>query len=174
MPTKPLYDVGYISSTDRQVIEYNKGDASKKYSIKCLRCENVIQSCAEAVRSPCKKCSYSKSGDQQDLRKQIYYKYKYNADLRRLLFDIDYEHFCKMISSDCFYCGCKPSSVWKSNRKTNNQIIYNGIDRVENSIGYNHDNCVPCCTFCNRFKKDMSLDTFKKFVRLWSERSSKW
>jgi 5-methylcytosine-specific restriction endonuclease McrA len=29
-----------------------------------------------------------------------------------------------------------------------------GIDRVDNSIGYTPDNCVPCCTQCNRIKLD--------------------
>lgn len=36
----------------------------------------------------------------------------------------------------------------------------NGIDRVDNSLGYVADNCVPCCEACNRAKLQMSSTDF--------------
>ena len=31
-----------------------------------------------------------------------------------------------------------------------------GIDRIDSSIGYVVENCVPCCTLCNRMKSNLS------------------
>jgi hypothetical protein len=36
-------------------------------------------------------------------------------------------------------------------------IIVNGIDRVDNSIGYIKSNSVTCCSQCNFAKNDISL-----------------
>jgi hypothetical protein len=42
--------------------------------------------------------------------------------------------------------------------------IYNGVDRVNNSLGYTKDNCKPCCKMCNKMKGTMSLEEFKSFI----------
>ena len=47
----------------------------------------------------------------------------------------------------CWYCGSMP-------------IPRNGIDRQDNSKGYEIGNCVPCCTKCNLLKSDMSYEDF--------------
>lgn len=48
-------------------------------------------------------------------------------------------------SSECYLCGRSPAF---------------GIDRVDANIGYEKDNCKPCCTQCNYMKKDWSLQGF--------------
>ena len=35
---------------------------------------------------------------------------------------------------------------------------YNGVDRVDNTIGYNNDNVVPCCKICNNSKATMTIE----------------
>jgi len=42
--------------------------------------------------------------------------------------------------------------------------IYNGIDRVDNSLGYVKENCKSCCFRCNKIKRDMSLEEFEQFL----------
>ncbi len=44
-----------------------------------------------------------------------------------------------------------------------------GIDRVDNSVGYEVDNCVPCCGVCNRMKRDLTKDQFIDHVHKISE-----
>lgn len=45
-------------------------------------------------------------------------------------------------------------------------FVYNGIDRVDNSVGYVLSNCVPCCSTCNRMKGTMSSEEFKEKIKL--------
>lgn len=43
-------------------------------------------------------------------------------------------------------------------------IIYNGIDRQDNSIGYKTENCVPCCKFCNLAKSKFTIKEFQEWI----------
>ena len=57
----------------------------------------------------------------------------------------------KLIIQPCHYCGEKP-------------FDYNGLDRVDNSKGYEIDNVVPCCRYCNSFKLDRTVEEFKAHI----------
>ena len=58
----------------------------------------------------------------------------------------------KTLIQDCFYCGGKPETIHKCNTTSLNIFKYNGIDRLDNKIGYVKTNCVTycktCCVFC--------------------------
>lgn len=41
---------------------------------------------------------------------------------------------------------------------------YNGLDRIDNSVGYTEDNCVPCCAVCNRAKNSMGYNEFIEYL----------
>ena len=56
-----------------------------------------------------------------------------------------------LIYADCYYCGKFPNKV-------------NGIDRVNNSVGYTYDNCVPCCKRCNYLKNKTTQEEFAQWV----------
>jgi hypothetical protein len=49
-------------------------------------------------------------------------------------------------------------------QRLNGVFIGNGVDRVENSLGYSVDNCVACCKICNWMKLTLSVDEFKAHV----------
>jgi hypothetical protein len=66
--------------------------------------------------------------------------------------------------SDCYYCGVTPSQVVRRN-DLNGEFVYNGIDRLDNSIGYTKANSVSCCWRCNRAKFNDDLKDFKEWVR---------
>lgn len=57
----------------------------------------------------------------------------------------------EIMSSPCYYCG------FLANIKIN---IRNGIDRIDNNIGYIKSNCLPACKQCNSAKKQMSINDF--------------
>lgn len=40
------------------------------------------------------------------------------------------------------------------------RYIYNGVDRMNNSLGYINKNCVSCCKICNYMKLEMSISEF--------------
>ena len=98
--------------------------------------------------------------------------YRLGAKKRGLSWELSVEEFVTLTSSDCHYCGRAPFRVQKvSGRKDGgdspgSSYTYNGIDRVDNAIGYELDNCVPCCTECNRAKMDRSYEEFIE----WSNR----
>jgi len=50
------------------------------------------------------------------------------------------------------------------------QFKYNGVDRVDNTVGYTLDNCVSCCKICNNSKATLTLDEWKD----WIERVHKY
>jgi len=62
----------------------------------------------------------------------------------------------------CFYCGVLPHQKLKMNG--NGDLIYNGLDRVDNSKGYTIDNVVPCCGQCNHAKAVLSQERFRKMI----------
>ncbi len=81
--------------------------------------------------------------------KYIFRTYKSHANKRNLLFELSFEEFCKLTNGNCYYCGCKPKQKLKRNSYL---LLYNGIDRLDNSQGYIINNCVSCCGECNSAK----------------------
>lgn len=50
----------------------------------------------------------------------------------------------------CFYCGIIDAEK------------FNGIDRVDSSVGYIFANCVSCCWNCNDLKSNNSLEMLEE------------
>ena len=73
----------------------------------------------------------------------------YGARKRGLAVEIAREDLEEMVGKECFYCGEAPA-----------EGASNGVDRVDNDKGYVPDNCVPCCSPCNRMKMALDPCTF--------------
>lgn len=69
------------------------------------------------------------------------------------------EQYVNLVTSDCHYCGTKPHQKPQGKQMPTN-LFRNGIDRADNNRGYLPDNCVPCCTACNREKRAATVDQF--------------
>lgn len=82
---------------------------------------------------------------------------------RGIDFNLSKDEYRILVESNCFYCGEKPSQV-SSGKSYFGRYIHNGVDRVDSQKGYSVDNCVPCCTVCNRMKLAHSLDFFKNQI----------
>lgn len=94
----------------------------------------------------------------------LFLDYQNGARNRKYSFTLSKSDFETIIKQDCIYCGCKPSK-FKQNSKSSKGIYFNGIDRVNNSKGYETSNCVPCCHICNRAKAGMSQKDFLEWVK---------
>lgn len=95
---------------------------------------------------------------------QLFRTYKDSAKFRGYIFDLSTEQFKIITSSNCFYCGDKPKQRRRNGRlnsKYPSFYTFNGIDRVDNSMGYVETNCVPCCKLCNKMKR---ANTAKEFL----------
>lgn len=92
---------------------------------------------------------------------QLFSEYKTNANKRGLKFFLSKSEFVSFLYNDCFYCGTPPLNCMKKEKVTGKEEHYfNGIDRVNNEIGYVLDNCVTCCKLCNHAKNDLSKEDF--------------
>ena len=93
--------------------------------------------------------------------------YKRAAKLRGLSFNLNRNLFHELITSECYYCGTEPNNCHKPHGK---DIIYQGIDRKDNTKGYTPDNVVPCCIVCNKMKKALGHNEFLYHVHKIAER----
>eukprot|EP00918_Siedleckia_nematoides_P097157 GHVU01213083.1.p1 GENE.GHVU01213083.1~~GHVU01213083.1.p1 ORF type:complete len:359 (+),score=5.48 GHVU01213083.1:579-1655(+) len=75
--------------------------------------------------------------------------YKASAKQGNKDFGIGRKYFKKRFRARCYYCG-RPRG--------------RGVDRVDNTVGYVHGNCVTCCTACNFLKNELPYSVFLKQV----------
>lgn len=91
--------------------------------------------------------------------------------------ELEFEMFYKLSQLPCHYCGRPPYRIFNvasmtsnhynsDNQKNNGNFIYNGLDRVDSSLGHTLDNIVPCCYECNRAKSNMTVDSFLELIKL--------
>lgn len=106
----------------------------------------------------CLQQRFSPIADGQSAFNQILRSYRCNAVARGLEFELSREQFEEITRRNCVYCGSAPANTTKYN--SCGQYKYNGIDRVDNTIGYIYSNCVPCCKTCNFFKGNRSAEDF--------------
>lgn len=100
---------------------------------------------------------------------QVITGYRNKAAKKGLIFTLSEVDFERLIRQDCFYCGSAPGNrFFKPNY--NGDLIYSGIDRFNNSLGYITENCVPCCATCNKAKRNMSGEEFVKWLSKFSGR----
>lgn len=76
--------------------------------------------------------------------------------------NLSFDDFYSLSQMNCIYCNTDPfRSVHARNNKA---FIYNGLDRVDSSIGHHLDNVVPCCYDCNKMKNDRTLLEFNNWL----------
>jgi len=94
--------------------------------------------------------------------RDLYRSYKRKAIARNYNFDLDLTTFGMITKCDCYYCGAVPANEWRITRNSKNtaRYIYNGIDRKDNTKGYQLDNVVSCCSICNFMKNTLTYDQF--------------
>jgi hypothetical protein len=102
--------------------------------------------------------------------------YKQGAKRRNIDMTLGFTEFIQLCKSDCYYCGTGPSHDitryrYKGDIHYDTTIFTNGIDRIDSSKGYVSDNCVPCCSVCNRAKRDMQLQDFINWIVQLKEKS---
>ncbi len=107
----------------------------------------------------------------QSARNGILYRYKKSAEIRGLSFELSDEFFYTMLEGNCEYCGCKPATAWLRNKTS--KTMYNGIDRIDSSVGYKHGNVVSCCKVCNIAKSTMSAGEFIEWAKRVVEHATK-
>lgn len=83
---------------------------------------------------------------------------KRRATERGISWDISEDAVKKALASDCTYCGSAPRFYARDG------VTRNGIDRLDNDLGYTVDNSIPCCTVCNQMKGTFSFTEFSRKI----------
>lgn len=79
--------------------------------------------------------------------------------------NLSIDEFYYLSQLECYYCG-----VINSNRyyikypNKSYEILYNGLDRVDNNFGHINGNVVPCCKRCNVGKSNINLEKFQDWM----------
>lgn len=89
-------------------------------------------------------------------------RYRWHAEDRGLEFSLTKEKVLELTQSNCKYCDLEPLQCYKIN--SGEKYIYNGIDRVNNTLGYTEENSVPCCKMCNLAKRTLTLEQFTAWI----------
>lgn len=98
--------------------------------------------------------------------------YKQGAKSRGLVFKLTREECIELFNGDCHYCGQPPSRQFHHVYRKSTPITYNGIDRVDNNLGYIARNTVSCCFTCNRAKHTMPYNQWIAWLHRIAERYS--
>lgn len=143
-----------------KIIGYNSLHNGDTKSCGCLHKENIeyfkTNECIQKRSLP----------KNQAVINELYSRYKISAVKRKVEFDISKEDFTILLFQNCYYCGCKPNKEAMKNKKFNGNPLINGVDRRNNTIGYNKENCVSCCKICNYAKRDLSEQEFEDWINM--------
>jgi hypothetical protein len=137
------------------------------FKVQCS-CGEVFSTRVDRKKDCCTKCSFKKKretftdSNKKALINSLFQSYKKNATLRGYSFALTDDVFESYLFSSCYYCGVSPTNKIQ---KGNKSIYYNGIDRKDNSLGYESDNCVTCCGKCNMMKNKYSHDEFIQHIQ---------
>lgn len=100
------------------------------------------------------------------VEKELFNNYKYSAKRRGIEFQITRDQFISFLYNNCYYCESPPIGYYTKKRVTGDEKHYfNGIDRVDNKLGYVLENCITCCKYCNQAKSDLSKEEFISLVK---------
>lgn len=156
----------YIGTKHTSAYWLCKCDCGKlhKADSKCLTTGGV-KSCGCLKIETDKQNRLNKRGTGQGPLNLLYCQYKWFAKKRHLKFELSKEEFKKLVLAKCVYCNCSPKRVLYSPNDYYPKTLANGVDRVNNNIGYLFKNCVPCCKQCNQAKSDFTLTDFYRWIK---------
>ena len=85
--------------------------------------------------------------------------YVRGAKARGFSFALTRDEFDSLVFGDCFLCGTAGP---------------NGLDRVDNILGYSVGNCRSCCKHCNYAKGALPLDLFLEWASRLAANKEAW
>jgi hypothetical protein len=153
-----------------KIISFSHRDSSRRMMFNC-ECEcggTKVSSIRNLQRGSANSCGCMTSENLskstrgvfgESTRNHIISTYKYNAKIKNLDFTLSDRKIIELFKGDCFYCG-EPPSKKVDKKYFYGFYIYNGIDRMDSSIGYIENNCVSCCESCNYLKNNIPFEEF--------------
>jgi len=164
MKRYPPFKVGDVinDSVVIQDLGYNKHH-QRHYEIECICGTKHICTSYNLRRKKNQKCKVCSRNNPLSPIKDLYDSYKHDSKRRSRNYEflLTFDQFKELVKLPCFYCGIEPIQEIKNKYFSSN---YNGLDRINNDIGYLFNNVVPCCKSCNTAKHAMSFEDFLQWV----------
>ena len=131
----------YLSDSERIKEKSNKRYQEKK--------DTILEQMKEYRE---RRCDYIRDREtsKANTREGKYLKIIANAEERKRIVEMTKDEIMNMTDLPCVYCG----------KETIDGVKRNGIDRMDNSVGYTLSNCAPCCEICNYMKQSLDPHTF--------------
>lgn len=141
-----------------------------------LFCPKVIYvNSSSLVHGRCISCKKHR-GKRSVAVTQYYSMTRFGALKRNYVFELSLLEFYNLIKLSCYYCGSNKDikHIYDGNKyklaKTNTSKLFcllraNGIDRLDNTLGYTVKNCVPCCGECNEAKMNRTVQAYLDHCR---------
>lgn len=85
---------------------------------------------------------------------------KRGARVRNISWDLDDAYVRRLVGEPCYWCGVVRHNHHHHNFRFNVRLGWNGLDRLNNNLGYVTGNVVPCCGPCNMMKRTLTVDEF--------------
>lgn len=125
---------------------YNLDGRKRHELITCPYCNQQRFARKDRTSDICRQCGCNKRSQYPtatSIQRRAYIDFKHACKQRQIGYTIDLWEYNNIILQPCYICNIQGP---------------NGIDRVNNTLGYIQGNCAPCCKRCNVLKNDMSLD----------------
>ena len=132
-------------------------------------CGNAPLVNSQALRSGnTKSCGCSRRNGKpfsktEDAFQSLLANYRKTSERRNRTFTLTENQFREITKRDCHYCGTPPSLSGEK-RWAQSRYYYNGIDRLNNAIGYTPENSVAACGVCNFMKGRLPIESFLQQV----------
>lgn len=165
---------------------------------KVIRSDSKVKSCGCLLKevNTGRRLGYKQISDKEFIKNSILSSqrsvYKTYSDG-----NLSFEDFLNLSSKNCYYCNKPPSNktniyikqdgTHKTRKKKNKNgdvyitqmsfreclsecyFIYNGLDRIDQTLPHDKENIIPCCSECNYMKRNMSKnDLVEKIKEIYS------
>lgn len=173
---KPEIEIREFGKIYNYLTVLKRNDDSKYVNMlcKCICGNETVVSLGNLKSGGVKSCGCKKSellnaaferkDKQEQLFEYLFKDYRKNAIKRNLEFLLSENDFKSLIFSNCVYCGEKPNQVRIHFKFNDKNVYYNGIDRLDNAVGYTKENCVSCCKMCNYAKRNISVTDYINWI----------
>ena len=165
---KCLCDCGNNSITARS--EMISGRAT---SCGCYQKEKAKEGRQRLKGKPCHPNRKYESNEKR-YANYVFQHIRQRAKTDNINFSLDFEQVEELIQSKCYYCDSEKTNKYKYPKFSKDYVYeYNGIDRIDSTVGYEKGNVVPCCKWCNQAKSTMTQLDFYNWVQRISQNFTK-
>lgn len=163
--------------------EHGKKEGAIFYLCQCDCGKTHYTTARRLIEGACSSCGcfrkvpINRNPDRKDAICRLLYSQTMGTNKPRgITTDITLSHFKELISSDCSYCGRKPSNfardIYGGKIISNTVLYYSGLDQILPGSGYVAGNVRTCCFTCNAAKQTLSEEEFFIQMKKWSKNFS--